>query len=281
MSAPAKMTTVEAVQFLRKDPRNEDLIRDSYLELDVQKAADRFFSSAEFAEAVKLLDGKLNDGIVVDVGAGTGIASYAFARSGARLVYALEPDPSEVGRAAIARLTNDLPVEMLDGFGESIPLPDTSVDVVYARQVLHHARDLECLLKECARILKVGGKLLVCREHVADDENQLKQFLADHPIQQLAGGEHAYQLDRYMSAIKDAGLKMSDVLGPWDCVMNAFPAVRTEEALRNFPKVVLTERLGAAGSLAALIPGVRSIVWKRIKDYPTPGRLYSFLAVKA
>jgi hypothetical protein len=77
MISAARMATVEAVQFPRHDPENEDLIRDLYLKPDVRKAADRFLSSAEFAEAVKLLDSKVNERVAVDVGAGTGIASVS------------------------------------------------------------------------------------------------------------------------------------------------------------------------------------------------------------
>jgi SAM-dependent methyltransferase len=275
-----KMTTAEAVRLLRGDPRYGDVVRDSYLDEDVRSAAERFFSSAEFAEVRALVGPGLAGGTVLDLGAGTGIASYALARAGASRVYALEPDPSEVGRAAIARLAAGLPVETLDAFGERIPLAEGAVDIVYARQVLHHTGDLRATLRECARVLRPGGRLLVCREHVADDEEQLRQFLAEHPIHQLAGGEHAYPLAVYVSAIEGAGLRLLKTLGPWDSVINAFPAARTRDELARVPDKVLRERFGFAGRLASLLPGVRSLAWRRVKSYPVPGRHYSFLASK-
>lgn len=275
------MTTAEAVAHLRADPQYASVVRDSYLDADVRAAAERFRASGEFAEVSALLGGRLRGRSVLDLGAGTGIASYALARAGAAHVYALEPDPSEeVGRGAILRLCAGLPVEVLDAFGERIPLAAESVDAVYARQVLHHTRDLKATLRECARVLRRGGVILICREHVADDEAQLRQFLAEHPVHRLAGGEHAYPLDDYVRAIVEAGLRVEQTLGPWDSLINAFPSVRTKAELESFPATVLRQRLGPLGALAAHVPGVRGLVWKRIRGYAAPGRLYSFLATK-
>lgn len=274
------MTTVEAVRVLRADPRYAGVVRDSYLEEDVRRAAERFRLSAEFAEVRDLLGARLRGATLLDLGAGTGIASYALARSGAALVYALEPDPGELGRAAIAQVADGLPIRMLDAFGEGIPLPDEAVDIVYARQVLHHTRDLRAALAECARVLRPGGVMLATREHVAENEAELEQFLAEHPVHQLAGGEHAYPLAKYSGAIESAGLRIERTIGPWDSIINAFPAVRTNDELAGFADTVLRQQAGAIGGLARFVPGVRALAWRRIKRYPAPGRSYSFLAVK-
>jgi 2-polyprenyl-3-methyl-5-hydroxy-6-metoxy-1,4-benzoquinol methylase len=280
MAQQNKMTTAAAVSHLRNSARYHDLIRDSYLDQDVQAAAERFFDSAEFHE-VRLLLGRRITGLdVLDLGAGTGIASYAFARSGAQSVYSLEPDDSEIGRGAINQLVNGMSIELLAAFGEAIPLPDQSVDIVYGRQVLHHTRDLRQVMHECARVLKPGGRVLMCREHVVDDEQQLNQFLNEHPIHQLAGGEHAYSLETYTEAITAAGLQLMKVLGPWDSIINAFPAARNNEELSRVPDRVLAERFSHLARLIRFIPGIHALVWRRIRGYRTPGRLYSFLAGK-
>jgi SAM-dependent methyltransferase len=276
-----KISTDEAVRRLRADPQYAALIRDSYLEEDVRKSAERFRASAEFAEVKELLGRHIRASRILDLGAGTGIASYALARSGAKIVYALEPDPSnQIGRGAIARLGMNLPIEVLDAFGEEIPLPDAEVDIVYARQVLHHSQELAQVVRECARVLKVGGIFLACREHVVEDEAELRAFLSQHPVHTLAGGENAFPLTTYLSAIESAGLKIEKVMGPWDTVINAFPEVRTSAELDLIPEKILAHRLGKAGALASYLPGLKSLVWRRVKRRTPPGRMYSFLAVK-
>jgi len=274
-----KMTTAAAVSCLRNDAQYADLIRDSYLDQDVHAAAERFLKSAEFEEVCLLL-GRIVGAEILDLGAGTGIASYAFARSGARTVYSLEPDDSDVGRGAINKLVNGMPIELLAAFGEAMPLRDQSVDMVYGRQVLHHIRDLKKVMHECARVLTPGGRLLICREHVVDNEEQLNQFLNEHPVHQLAGSEHAYSLETYTEAITAAGLQLTKVLGPWDSIINAFPTARSNEELNRLPEQVLAERFSHLTKLIRFIPGIHALTWRRIRAYRAPGRLYSFMAVK-
>ncbi len=272
------MSIDEAIRTLRADPDCADLVRDAFLGEDVVESIERFAVSAEFEEVRGLLRGRIAGATVLDLGAGIGMASEAFRRAGAARVIAVEPDPSsEVGRGAMARA--GLEIEVVDAFGEALPLPDGSIDVAYARQVLHHASDLAALAAEIARVLRPGGVFLACREHVVSDERELELFLAAHPVHGLAGGEHAFQLDVYTSAIKGAGLGLREVLGPWDTVINAYPAVRTTEALRSMARDRLVRRFGRFGAVLALIPGVQPIVRRRIQ-IPVPGRLYSILALK-
>jgi len=279
MPENGRLTQDEAVRLLRADPSHTDLIRDAYLGADVMDSAQRFVASAEFQEVRRLLSPKLDSALVVDVGSGTGIAAHAFADAGSRMVCAIDPDSSEdVGLGASRRL-GGAPFQRVKAIGEALPLRDESVDVVYVRQTLHHARDLGLFLGECARVLKRGGVLLATREHVADDTRQLDVFRRNHPIHQLAGGENAFRLDEYLNAIRAAGLVVEQILGPWDTVINAFPAARSETERLTYPTVRLRQRFGFPGELLARIPPVQWAAWKWLKR-PLPGRLYSFVARK-
>jgi SAM-dependent methyltransferase len=278
MTLRPSMTTEEAVLQLRSDPSFAALVRDAYLGPDVADSAQRFYESGEFAEVRRLLGPRISGATLLDVGAGAGIASMAFIRAGANRVVALEPDPStEVGRGAMARLAPKGEFEILDGVGESIPLPDTSTDIVYCRQVLHHAQDLRRVMAECLRVLKPGGILLACREHVVDDEEQLREFLENHIVNRMAGGESAYPLSVYLDAIASAGLIIDLSLGPWDSVINAFPEVRTQDDLRSVMASKLSRKIGPAAGLLMAIPAVRNQVARKM-DKRVPGRMYTFMA---
>lgn len=270
----------EAIRILRADPQSQDLVRDAYIGRDVRDSAARFLASGEFAAVRGMLGDRLLGATLVDVGAGTGIASAAFLASGAAHAIALEPDASdEVGRGAIQRLGDIAGLEIVAGWGEQIELGDASVDIVYCRQALHHAQDLPLMIRECARVLRPGGILLASREHVVDDARQLEQFRAAHPIHRLAGGENAFTLDQYVSSIRAAGLHMQRQMGPWDSVINAFPFATSDAELANLPRALLKRRLGRLGNLVTWGP-VGGWLARRWLERPRPGRLYSFLASK-
>lgn len=273
----------QAVLKLRTQPEYSQLLYDSYLDGDLVGAGRRFEASGEFAETLKAIGRTRARGVIIDLGAGTGIASFAFARSGATTVYAVEPDPSnEVGRGAIARLCQGLNVRLVAACGESIPIDAGLADVVYARQVLHHARDLNALLRECARVLKAGGVFLGTREHVVDDEDQLQTFLGAHPIHQLAGCEGAYSLERYIGAIADAGLNLKQVFGPWESVVNAYPSARNHWDVIRRRAAATGSRLPYVPLIAAVMPVMRDGLQIRLnREADTvPGRLYTFVATK-
>lgn len=275
-----RLSTEEAVRHLRSDPKRTDLVRDTYLDEDVRAAAERFAVSGEFTAVLELLGSGIRGSTVMDLGAGNGMASRAFALQGALRVHAVEPDPSaEIGRGAIELTCAGLPVTIQHGFGETIPLKDASVDLVYARQVLHHTKDLDQTLRECARVLRPGGRFLACREHVVDDTRQMEQFLAEHPVHQLTGGEGAYSLEAYENAILAAGLSLDQVIDPWASPINTAPAANTAREIEEIPRKTLRIRYGTIGAMLASLPGITALVWRRLRR-PRPGRLYSFLAVK-
>jgi SAM-dependent methyltransferase len=275
------MTWEQAVGWLRAQPDRQDLVRDCYFDDPVEAAAARFHHGEEWAAIRELLADRL-PGRVLDLGAGRGIATFAFAREGCAVV-ALEPDPSAlVGRGAIEALLarTGLPADVREGCAEEIPSPDAAFDVVYGRAVLHHARDLDALCREAARVLRPGGALLATREHVLTRPADLPAFLAAHPLHSLYGGETAYLLSRYVSAIEGAGLSIRRLLGPFDTPINYAPMSRAD--VRRLARKRLSRRVGRllAKGLVHLAFVERGQARALSAEDGTPGRHYSFLALK-
>ena len=103
------------------------------------------------------------DHTVVDVGAGTGLLSLAFAERTAR-VWAIDSSPA-MGeylrvKAASAGLGN---VEIVLASAVSLPLIDACADLVVSNYCLHELRDADKLraLEEALRVLKPGGRLMI------------------------------------------------------------------------------------------------------------------------
>jgi SAM-dependent methyltransferase len=270
----------EAVAWLVSQPQFQPLVRGSYFDTPLSEAAFRYWQSPEW-KAIRAWLPKAR-GNALDVGAGNGIATFALARDGWS-VTALEPDPSPtVGSDAIQTLMQGagLPVEILEGFGEKISLPTETMDLVLARQVLHHARDLNDLCAEMARVLKPGGTLIALRDHVIASPRDLDRFLDIHPLHALYGGEFAYTASAYRSALETAGLQIVRVVRPFESVVNYAPYDR--EDLRR----IIAERarpLIARRLLGGILQSDRalSIVLAILSRFDrTPGRLYSFVCRK-
>lgn len=270
-----------AVRWLREQPDQRDLVLDAFYDDPLPAAAERYRLGEEWQGIRRLLGGRR--GAALDVGAGRGIASYALAWEGFD-VTALEPDPSDlVGAGAIRSLARDsgLAIRVVQEFSERLPFPDAAFDVVFARAVMHHTRDLKAACVEFRRVLKPGGLFLGIREHVISRREDLPAFLATHPMHHLYGGENAFLLEEYLAALKGAGLMVEKILEPLASPINYFP--QTEASLRD-----------EIAARAGRIPGLRAVVRALLQPKPLydvairlvtridsrPGRLYSFVCTR-
>lgn len=269
MVTSEKLTSWEdAVKWLKKQPESDALVKACFYDDPLQDAAERYYQSAEWVALRPYLP---RPGKVLDVGSGRGISAYAFAKDAWQVV-ALEPDDSKlVGAGAIKFLaeSSDLNIKVEQTWGEKLPFADASFDLVYGRQVLHHARDLKQLCKEAARVLKPNGTFIFIREHVISKHEDLPLFLESHPLHKLYGGEHAYVLQEYIQAIEDSGITLKNVLNPMQSNINMYP-----ETMHN-----LKQRFASKFKLPGfVIPDfVLSIYGSRSN---CPGRLYSFIGQK-
>ncbi len=109
---------------------------------------------------------------VVDVGAGTGAFACAMAAEGAK-VMALEPNPHET--TAIDGVTWHA------GTAETLPLADTSVDLVCFIFSLHHVplSEHQQALNEALRVLRPEGRLHIVEPEVHGAMTEVLKFVED------------------------------------------------------------------------------------------------------
>ncbi|HEY1357019.1 MAG TPA: class I SAM-dependent methyltransferase [Thermoleophilaceae bacterium] len=118
----------------------------------------------------QLLDGL--SGRVLEVGAGSGV-SFAHYPSSVSELIAIEPEPTLRERAFQAAEAAPVPVRVLEGVAEGIPLPDGSMDAAVFAGVLCSVADPRGVLGEARRVLRVGGELRFY-EHVVARNPRLR-----------------------------------------------------------------------------------------------------------
>lgn len=129
-------------------------------------------------------------GRVIDVGAGTGVNVELFPDAVSELLLA-EPDPHMARqlRAKLPGMRREAVV--VEATAEDLPFPADSFDVVVATLVLCTTPDPAAALRELARVLRPGGRLLFI-EHVRSGEERSARWQdrLERPWRFLANGCH-------------------------------------------------------------------------------------------
>jgi arsenite methyltransferase len=130
-----------------------------------QKVAGRWdaIRTGYFGEAVReaaIAKAGLHPGMAVaDIGAGTGFIALGLAPL-VRQIHVLDGSAAmlEVAHKNLAQFSN---VVYREADGQTLPLPDGSLDVAFANMYLHHCPDPLAAIREMVRILKPGGRLVI------------------------------------------------------------------------------------------------------------------------
>jgi ubiquinone/menaquinone biosynthesis C-methylase UbiE len=117
-----------------------------------------FFSEAVRERAFDAA-GAVAGKIAADIGAGSGFVTEGLLKRGLRVIAV---DRSEAMLEEMKRKFGEgSAVEYCIGEAESLPLEDGSADYVFANMYLHHVESPPAAIREMARILKPGGRLVI------------------------------------------------------------------------------------------------------------------------
>jgi ubiquinone/menaquinone biosynthesis C-methylase UbiE len=109
----------------------------------------------------------LAGGEILEVGIGSGLNLPFYDRSRVRRIVGVDPSAELLGKAR--QRIGTLPVELLQGSAEALPLEDKSIDTVLLTFTLCTIPNAEVALQQMRRVLKPGGTLLFCEHGRAPD----------------------------------------------------------------------------------------------------------------
>lgn len=141
--------------------------------------------------------------IAADIGAGTGFVTEGLVAQGLQVIAV---DESEAMLSQMKqRFAYHPGIAYRVGESEALPIDNKSVDYVFANMYLHHVASPRKAIKEMARILKPGGKLVITDL----DEHSFTFLQTEHHDRWMG-----FQRDDLRKWLSDAGLDHVSI----DCV---------------------------------------------------------------
>lgn len=156
--------------------------------------------------------GELNERSVLDVGCGAGLSTAAIALAGAVRPVGLDLSPDLPRRGPRIAAHNRVRAAFVRGDATRLPFEGRGFDLVLSMEMIEHIPDWESAIREMARCVRPGGRLLVSTpnkwgiHHVA---KVMANRLRLHPP------GHAYTYERFLSrrqilrALRDEGLELA------------------------------------------------------------------------
>lgn len=152
--------------------------------------------------------------LIVDVGARDAQHTIRLARDHGLRAIALDPVPLHVELARRAVAEAGVEIDVVEAGIEDMPVDDDAADWIWCRDVLVHV-DVARGLKECARILRAGGRMLA---YVTCSTDQLEPREQRWLFDALAIVSESTQPDVIEARAADAGLTLvskTELGGEW------------------------------------------------------------------
>ncbi len=152
----------------------------------------------------------LAEGVVLDIGIGSGLNIPFYNKSKIKYLYGLDPSKELIEMAKPLANLNQIEIEFLECGAENIPLLDNSIDTVLITYTMCTISNVSLANSEIIRVLKNDGKLLFCEHGLAPDKKVANWQKRINPIwTKIAGG---CNLDRDIpNLITSSGLKIDNM----------------------------------------------------------------------
>jgi ubiquinone/menaquinone biosynthesis C-methylase UbiE len=149
------------------------------------------------------------DGRVLEIGVGSGL-NLPFYSSRVREVVGVDPAPRLLAMARRAAETSAVPVTLIEGSAEAIPLEDNSIDTAVTTWTLCTIPDAARALVDVRRVLRLGGQLLFIEHGLAPEDNVRRWQDRLTPVwRRISGGCHLNRPIR--SLIEAAGYRIATI----------------------------------------------------------------------
>lgn len=124
-----------------------------------------FFSDNVREKALAAADVKAGQ-LTADIGSGTGFITEALVQKGLKVI-AVDQSRAmlEEMRKRLSRFDT---IDYRTGESDDLPIPDETLDAVFANMYLHHVESPQSAIAEMVRALKTGGKIVITDMDVHD-----------------------------------------------------------------------------------------------------------------
>ena len=151
--------------------------------------------------------------LVVDVATGTGHTALVLAPH-AREVIAIDfTAPMLEAARQLAQERHITTIRFVEGDAHSLPLTDRSVDVVTCRKSAHHFINAAQAVREWARVLKPGGKLIFI-DSIASEDPALDAYVNEIEVLRDQSHVRNHRVSEWLDMLKAAGFD-AYVLRTW------------------------------------------------------------------
>jgi ubiquinone/menaquinone biosynthesis C-methylase UbiE len=151
------------------------------------------------------------DDRALDIATGAGHTALAIAPHVAAVVaYDLTPQMlEETARNVRARGLKN--VATRQGAAENLPFDDASFDIVTVRQAPHHFADIRRAVREMARVVRPGGRVVVVDSTAPEDDDLDRQY---NHIEKLRDPSHVrnYRPAEWRAMVEEAGLRVENLV---------------------------------------------------------------------